>query len=180
MAPVEAAENTTLHPVSPEMRPVVEHLWQLYRHDLSEFRGMLPEPDGLFPLRHLGSFYDDPDRAAYLLVHESRPAGFAFVKGVQQEPRSVGEFFVVRAMRRRRLGRDAALELLRRHPGLWEIAFQEENPGAARFWRGTATEAVGDSWTQERRPVPGKPHIPPDVWITLTTRRDGEVTPSAS
>jgi hypothetical protein len=61
-----------------------------------------------------------------------------------------------------------AIEVLRRHPGRWEIAFQEENPGAARFWRGIATELAGDAYQEERRPVPGKPHIPPDVWLTFT------------
>ena len=30
---------------------VVERLWQLYFHDLSEFRGTTPRPDGTLPAR---------------------------------------------------------------------------------------------------------------------------------
>jgi len=29
-------------------RPIVERLWLMFRHDLSEFRGQLPNPDGTF------------------------------------------------------------------------------------------------------------------------------------
>jgi hypothetical protein len=39
---------------------------------------------------------------------------------------------------------------------------------AARFWRRVAADAGGDDAREERRPVPGKPEIPPDVWITIT------------
>jgi predicted acetyltransferase len=80
-------------------------------------------------------------------------------------------FFVVRGVRRQNVGRVAALEMLRRHPGAWEIPFQEENAGAARFWREVADVAVRGEWTEERRPVPMKPHIPGDVWIILDSTR---------
>ena len=76
---------------------------------------------------------------------------------------------MLRARRRHRVGHDAAVTALREHPGAWEIAFQEENPGAARFWRRVATDVAGTSWREERRPVPGKPEIPPDVWLMLQT-----------
>ena len=74
-------------------------------------------------------------------------------------------FFVVRAARRSGLGRALALETIAHHPGPWEIAFQDENPPAARFWRGLADAAFPGGWREERRPVPGKPDLPPDVWI---------------
>jgi predicted acetyltransferase len=79
----------------------------------------------------------------------------------------MSEFFVVRGARRQGLGRAAAAELFALYPGRWEIPFQEENAAAARFWRRVAAE-VGESVSEERRPVPGKPHIPPDVWLILT------------
>jgi len=156
-----------LRPITPELRPVVERLWQLYRHDLSEFRGSLPAADGLFPLRLLLPYLDDPDRRTYLIEDGGPPLGFAFVSRLAEGPLLMSEFFVVRAARRTGVGRAAALEVLGCHPGRWEIPFQEENPGAARFWRGVAAAVAGDTWSEERRPVPGKPHIPDDVWITL-------------
>jgi predicted acetyltransferase len=78
------------------------------------------------------------------------------------------EFFVVRAVRARGVGRAAAEALFALHPGAWEIPFQEENATAARFWRGVAAGAARDGVREERRPVPGKPHIPDDVWLAVT------------
>jgi len=37
----------------------------------------------------------------------------------------------------------------------------------SRFWRRTAERVAHDGVREERRPVPGKPHIPHDVWITV-------------
>jgi predicted acetyltransferase len=149
---------------------IVERLWQLYRHDLSEFRDTLPDEQGLFPTHELSTFFDPgrADRTAYLIVSDDdRPAGFTLAYSRDNGSTSIYAFFVVRAGRRSGLGRRAALELLAEHPGRWEIAFQERNAGAAAFWRGIAGTVTGEHWREERRPVPGKPHIPPDNWITF-------------
>ena len=147
-------------------RPVAERLWQLYQHDMSEFRGSFPSADGLFKAGRLPSFFSDPERCGYLVRSASGVAGFVYVRGVLTEPRVMGEFFVVRAG----VGREAALAALRLHPGRWEIPFQEENPGAAAFWRRVATDLAGPAWSEERRPVLDKPHVPPDVWLMLDVR----------
>lgn len=141
-----------------------------YKHDLSEFRGSMPDEEGLFKPGRFPSFFGDPDRCGYLIYGGQVLAGFAFVRGLCAEARVVGEFFVVRAARRQRVGYEAAVELLRLHPGRWEIAFQEENPGAARFWRRVTADVAGAAGVvvkEERRPVPGKPEIPPDTWLLL-------------
>lgn len=161
--------STNLRLVTDEQWPVLERLWQLYRHDLSEFRGTHPDDEGLFQAGILLSYIDDPGRRAYFIDSAAGLAGFVLVRGVLAESYSIGGFFVVRAARRLGVGRDAAIQAMRRHPGRWEIAFQEENPGAARFWRGIAATIAPDSYEEERRPVPGKPHLPPDVWIMLTS-----------
>ena len=143
-------------------RPVVERVWQLYRHDLSESRDSLPNADGLFKPGHLPTFFGDPDRCGYLILRDDLPVGFALVQGLGFEPRMIADFFVIRAVRREGIGHAVAAELLRRYPGAWEIGFQEENRGAPEFWRRVVTDVVGETWREELRPVPGKPHIPDD------------------
>jgi predicted acetyltransferase len=161
---------TTLTPVTETTRPVIERLWQLYLHDLSEFRDTMPDEHGSFKAGRLpGYLVDDDDHGAYLIGSEGKLAGFVLLRGLVHQPRTIGEFFVLRGVRRRRVGHEAAVTALREHPGAWEIAFQEENPGAARFWRRVATDVAGTTWREERRPVPGKPEIPPDVWLLLQT-----------
>ena len=36
-------------------------------------------------------------------------------------------------------------------------------------WRRVATAVAGDAWNEERRPVPNRPDLPPDVWISFGT-----------
>ena len=147
---------------------MIERLWQLYQHDMSEFRDTYPDEEGRFKPGRLPLFLSEPDKCAYLVRHEDRPAGFAFVRGLSHDCRVMGEFFVIRAARRQQVGRETALQVIRQHPGDWEIAFQEENPGAANFWRRVVGELVGDDYKDESRPVPGKPEIPPDSWLSFT------------
>jgi predicted acetyltransferase len=147
--------------------PVFERLWLMFRHDISEFGGQLPNPDGTFRSERLQAAFVDPGWEAYLLCDGDRPVGFAIVRGLASRVRVLTAFFVVRAVRRTGIGSRAVREVVGRHPGPWEVAFQDNNLAAVRFWRRVATEIAGDAWTEEHRPVPGQPGLPPDAWISF-------------
>ncbi|RKN39714.1 GNAT family N-acetyltransferase [Streptomyces hoynatensis] len=152
-------------------RPVLERLWLMFRHDMSEFGGTLPRPDGTFRSERLDSAFTEPGWAPYLLTRGEHPAGLAFVRGLTGPTRVLNSFFVVRGARRTGLGLRAVREIVARHPGAWEVAFQERNAAAAGFWRRVATELAGETWAVERRPVPGRPDLPPDAWISFAVPR---------
>jgi aryl-alcohol dehydrogenase-like predicted oxidoreductase len=122
--PVRAKETmmpgVSVLEAGPADQPVLERLWLLFRHDMSEFRGQLPRPDGTFRSERLRAAFGDPDWAPYLLVQGESPVGLALVRG------------------------------LRAH----------------------AREIAGLAWTEERRPVPGQPGLPPDVWISFDVPAD--------
>ena len=147
---------------------MIERLWQLYSHDMSEFRGTLPNGEGKYKAGRLPTYFGDPDRSGYLISYLGAPAGFAFVSGLLAERRAMGDFFVVRAARRKGVGHEVVRQLFDQHPGGWEIAFQSENGGVPEFWRRVVSEAVGTEWREELRPVPDKPHIPPDHFIVFS------------
>ncbi|WP_327714010.1 GNAT family N-acetyltransferase [Streptomyces sp. NBC_00490] len=161
----------TLWPAGIELRPVVEQLAQFYRHDMSEFLGHLPAEDGRFGFRSLPLFFEEPGREALLIRYGEAPGGFVLTWRMPEGATSISAFFVVRALRRRGVGRRAALQVLRSRPGPWAIAFQQANEGAARFWRGIATAAVGSDWHEETRPVPppAPASLPDDHWLFLNT-----------
>jgi pyridoxine 4-dehydrogenase len=171
--------DVSVRPAAAEDRAVVERLWLMFRHDLSEFGGQLPHPDGTFRSDRLTAAFTEDGWAAYVVRSGGQPAGFAFVRGLDEgRKRVLNSFFVVRGARRSGLGLRAVQEVVARHPGPWEVAFQDANPGAVRFWRRVATEIAGDAWTEERRPVPGLPDSPPDVWISFDA--PGTASPAGS
>jgi predicted acetyltransferase len=153
-------------------QPVLERLWLLFRHDLSEFSGALPNPDGTFRSEWLHAALTRADWAAYLLTSSASPVGLAFVRGLTAPTRVLYSFFVVRGARRAGIGLRAVREVVAKHPGPWEVAFQESNVAAVAFWRRVATEIAGDGWSEERRPVTGRPDLPPDTWITFNAPVD--------
>lgn len=133
------------------MRPVVERLGQLERHDLSSLVGEVPGPDGLFEFPRLSRFFGDAGHEAHLIYADATLAGFCLTRPFEDGSRFIHSFFVVRALRRHGVGLAAARQLLQSHAGRWTIAFLEENASAARFWRAVAAAIVGQDWVDERR-----------------------------
>lgn len=144
----------TLRPADTTTRSVVERLGQLERHELSQFTGDLPGPDGQFDFSRLSRFFTDTDHQAYLIHCGEQLAGFCLIRPFDGGSSFIHAFFIVRALRKHGVGLAAATDLLRSRRGRWAIAFVEENKPAAQFWRQVATEVVGDSWTPELRLAP--------------------------
>jgi ADP-ribose pyrophosphatase YjhB (NUDIX family)/predicted acetyltransferase len=170
IADLVTAEIWPLHvaEASTDDRTLVERLWQLYQHDLSEFRHSAPDPEGLFRPGRLGAYLDRNRGIAYVARLGDVPCGFALVR-LGRDRRVMGEFFVTRSARGHGRAAVFAREVIGRHPGPWAIPFQNENPRAAAFWRRLAAEVLHDI-SEELVPVPAKQHLPPDVWLTGTTR----------
>ncbi|MGW2829480.1 GNAT family N-acetyltransferase [Streptomyces sp. NPDC001286] len=157
-------------------RLVVERLWLMFRHDLSGFRGVLPNPDGTFRGDRIEAAFTQDGWAPYLFLRDDRPAGFAFVRALEGPVRVLNSFFVVRGARGEGVGLRAVREVVARHPGPWEVAFQYDNEAAVRFWRRVARELAGDAWSEEARPVPDRPGLPPDAWISFAVGQAGSLT----
>lgn len=92
------ASDTQIHRASDADRPVAERLWLMFRHEMSEFTGALPNPDGTFRSERLQSaFTGDPDWAAYLVMSGEAPVGLALVRSLSAPTRVLNSFFIVRA-----------------------------------------------------------------------------------
>ncbi|MFJ3640441.1 GNAT family N-acetyltransferase [Streptomyces sp. NPDC090108] len=159
--------DLTVRPAAVEDRPAVERLWLMFRHDLSGLRGVLPGPGAEFRREWLDSAFTDTGWAPYVMNCGEHLVGFAFVRGLTGPTRVLNSFFVVRGARRAGVGLRAVRQVLARHPGRWEVAFQPDNAAAVSFWHRVAQEVSGDAWEREARPVPGRPDLPPDVWISF-------------
>ncbi|MGW2088097.1 GNAT family N-acetyltransferase [Streptomyces sp. NPDC001880] len=158
----------------PDDRPILERLWLLFRHDMSEYSGVLPNPDGTYRSDRLHAALTQADWAPYLLTSDASPVGLALVRSLTAPTRVLNSFFVVRGVRRAGIGLRAVREVVAKHPGPWEVAFQQGNSTAVAFWRRVATEIAGKAWAEERRPVPGRPELPPDTWISFTAPSEAQ------
>ncbi|XVV09817.1 GNAT family N-acetyltransferase [Actinoplanes sp. CA-131856] len=154
-------------PVDRTHRAVLGHLGQLFRHDLSQWYGHLPNDDGTFNDRPLDRFLTglEPERHAFLITVGGRTGGYAMTAPAEGGGTSIAAFFVVRALRRTGVGRSAAVQVVSRFPGRWRIGFQRYNPGVEAFWSDVATEVAGDKWEIEDGP-PAE-NRPPDTFITF-------------
>ena len=171
VADVEPDVGFDVRPVSKEQWTIVAWLWQSYRHDLALVVKGLPYADGRYQAALLDEL-PSADGVAYLAwrphpkTGEDAPIGFAVIKGLTGNRRSIEGFWVAPVVRREGVGTHFAQNLLARHEGPWTIAFQHENTGAAVFWRNVATKVFGlGKWSEEQRPVPGLPAAPPDHFI---------------
>jgi predicted acetyltransferase len=154
--------------VDESSRPTLDRLWQLYKHDLSEFRDSQPNADGVFvTTRGIDELLANGGHEATLIYAEDQLVGFVIVGGLSGSRRDISEFFILRSWRRKGVSAKVAEAVIRRHRGSWQIAFQENNLVAARFWRSLADKLTHGVFEVELRPVPNKPHVPPDTWISF-------------
>ena len=122
-------------------RSILENLLHLYVHDFSEVLGLTPSEEGRFEYPALPLYWRESGRAAYFIRSGSNLAGFALTSRgsrISGDPEvlDLAEFFVVRGLRRRGVGRSAAHELFRSIPGVvWEVRVNEANIPAQHFWR---------------------------------------------
>ena len=111
-----------LEPFGERTRSTVERLWQLYRHDLSGAFETTPDVDGRFPAGRLPRYFAEPDTPGFLMRLDGAAVGFCGVLPHEGFV-SMGDFFVVRGLRRTGVGQAAALRLIRSRPGPWYTAY---------------------------------------------------------
>ena len=171
--PRPPSRPVTLTQVDRSHRAVLSNLGQLYRHDLSEGYGLLPNDDGTFNNRELDHFFTaaDPERRTWLVTAAGRVGGYVMTAPDDDGGTSIAGFFIVRALRRTGVGREAALQTIAMFPGRWCIGFQRYNAGVEKFWSSVATEVVGDRWEIHDGPTPET--RPPDTFITFVTSPAG-------
>jgi predicted acetyltransferase len=155
----------------------LRNLLNLYIHDFSEFLRITPSEDGSFSYPALPLYWSEPGRTAYFIRSEGSLAGFALVSRgsvVSGDPAvlDLTEFFVVRGVRRRGVGRAAAHDLFRSMPGKWEVRVAAFNSPARQFWQSVIERFCGnqctiEAWTREDG----------SQWTVLSFRSPGAIDP---
>jgi predicted acetyltransferase len=137
----------TLDAVPREEKRVLERLFQLYAYDFSEHVPLEVEASGRFDVPIADAWWTDENRSPFFVRSDGKLCGFALVKRGSRvdgatDVMDVAEFFVLRGLRRKRLGERAAHALFERFPGKWEMRVRRTNVAANQFW-----SRVVQSWS---------------------------------
>ncbi|MEP6764409.1 MAG: GNAT family N-acetyltransferase [Gemmatimonadaceae bacterium] len=131
-----------LRPVTADDRTILDRLMQFYMYDFSEIVELDFDQTGVFPSGLLSRFLPDSNNRAWFIESEGSLAGFVLVSINAQLKNGkfgslVKEFFVMRAYRGKNLGRRAAHEVFKLHPGEWNVSVMQKNMRALEFWNDT-------------------------------------------
>lgn len=151
-------------------RDVLERLWVMFSHDLSQYNRALPDHDGRFRQERLDAALGGEAGWTVRLIHlGGSPVGFALLRALDNSPHVINSFFLVHGARRRGIGTLTVKCIVEEFPGRWSVAFQGTNEPAAAFWQ-RVCNSIDPAAMKEHRPVPGRPELRSDTWIEFTVR----------
>lgn len=172
MRPVDTTSTTaniSLEPIARDRESTLRNLLELYAHDFSEHVPLPIKASGRFEVALNEVWWTREDHFAYFIQLGAELAGFALVRAGSRvtdapEVMDVAEFFVLRGVRARGVGRAAAHALFRAFSRPWEIRVRRTNGAALQFW-----SRVAHSWLGQ--PVPSRPFSVDGVgWNLLQIR----------
>jgi predicted acetyltransferase len=151
------SRQVVLEVATPDRTEVLRNLLGLYMHDLSDSFPIKVGADGRFVYENLSLYWSDPETRFPFLIHSGAElAGFALVtrgSPATDDPEhfDVAEFFVLRAHRRKGVGRQAAFLLWNRLPGQWVVRVSAANRTGMPFWSAAIEEYTRGEFTEIKR-----------------------------
>jgi predicted acetyltransferase len=144
----------TLEKIPPREQATLANLFELYAYDFSTTMPIEVGPDGRFG-HDTSAWLQDPNREAYFIRADGKLAGFALLRrgshlNADPSVTDVGEFFVLRYLRRRGLGKLAARAVFALRPGRWEVRVRVQNQNAVAFWSDVVNEVAGGHQRSEQ------------------------------
>jgi predicted acetyltransferase len=120
-------------------RDPIRRMLELYQYELSEIWDQDLDAAGEYGYA-LDRYWGASGNYPYLALVDGRYAGFALVDDQVKLPGGqywMDQFFVMKKYRGRGVGRSLAADVIRRHPGKWQIGQMADNHPAQAFWRKT-------------------------------------------
>ena len=135
-------------------RKTLDDLVQLYSYDFTEFIDVDLGPDGRYAFIDADIVWEKPKHDASFICVDRALAGFSLAyedtsfRDPSQRTWWLAEFFVMRAYRRKGVGRRAARTLFDRLGGAWEVGQIPANEPAQAFWRSVIAEYTGGEFEE--------------------------------
>ena len=132
----------SLKKVQNKDRDLLWNINQKYLYEMTNFYDDPMDENGNYHYGYFDEYFSDPKRKAYFICNDGVLVGFAMLcpySNIEQDPDyTMAEFTIFPSFRRKHLALDAAKMILARHPGKWEIKYNEKNRGAKSLWHTVA------------------------------------------
>lgn len=126
-----------------------ELLWNINQKYLYEMTSFYDDPmdnNGNYHYGHFDEYFSDSKRVAYFIYNDEILVGFAMLcpySNINQNPDyTMAEFTIFPSFRRKHFALDVAKMIIDKHPGKWEIKYNERNDGAKKLWNAVAAPYV--------------------------------------
>ncbi|CAG8998453.1 MAG: hypothetical protein CENE_00399 [Candidatus Celerinatantimonas neptuna] len=142
--------DISLKKIPKEQRPILENLFPYYVYDMTEFMKWPPNENGqyTFTPSTLDFYWQKSDHTPYFISAGNELAGFVLVRRYADTQRyDIEQFFVLRKFKRNGIGKKALEQVVKLHPGSWQIRVLLENTGALQFWKSAVTNIMGSQFT---------------------------------
>ena len=127
-----------LQTVQAKDRDMLWNINQKYLYEMTNFYDDTMDENGNYHYGHFDEYFSDPKRVAYFIYNDSDLIGFALLcpySNIGRDPDyTMAEFTIFLSYRRKHFALDAAKMILEKHPGKWEIKYNEKNVAAKRLW----------------------------------------------
>jgi predicted acetyltransferase len=126
-----------LEKVRSEQEQILHNIMQFYIYEFSSFIPAIKlEENGAYQPFNLSTYWQHNNEHAFFIKFETELIGFALVEcGINGEPHSINEFFVMKKYNGKGYGAVAAMKLFSMFPGQWKITQIPNNYPAQAFWR---------------------------------------------
>ncbi len=127
-----------LQTVQAKDRDLLWNINQKYLYEMTNFYDDPMDENGNYHYGHFDEYFSDPKRIAYFIYNDDTLVGFAMLcpySNIGQYPDYImAEFTIFPSYRRKHFALDTAKMILKKHPGKWEIKYNEKNAGAKKLW----------------------------------------------
>jgi predicted acetyltransferase len=121
-----------LQTVKEKDRELLWNINQKYLYEMTNYYNDPMDENGNYHYGHFEDYFTDPRRTAYFIYEGELLIGFAFLCPYsnigQTADYTMAEFTVFPSFRRKHYALEASKMILDRHPGKWEIKYNEKNP----------------------------------------------------
>lgn len=118
------------------------NIFQKYMYEMSHLYLDEMDKNGDYPYEHFGDYFVEPKRVAYFIYNDATLIGFAMLcpySCMGMEPDyTMAEFAIFPAFRKKRFAFEAVNQILKMHPGKWEIKYSEKNFAGKKLWNNVA------------------------------------------